>query len=173
MIMLQSEYWKTLLGDSLWVCCVLSWHSNTDEASDLLYKMLFCCPSARLPGLVWPICSTPSYIYVFYFWHLALCSPACCVTSLLILDPFHLWKGMHVIPRKRLQSGKVTADGCLSRCVAPRMDRCHGSRMLAAPPSHPRQVGGAPALCDPECRMSNYRKWTWIDGLQTANCHSF
>lgn len=88
----QSEYWKIVLGDFnvILLCIVMSARSNTD-ASDLVYVMLFFF-APWLLGLLWPICSTLSYIYVF-IWHSALSSPS--VLRQFSPDtaaPFHLWK---------------------------------------------------------------------------------
>lgn len=135
----QSEYWKIVLGDFnvILLCIVMSARSNTD-ASDLVYVMLFFF-APWLLGLLWPICSTLSYIYVF-IWHSALSSPS--VLRQFSPDtaaPFHLWKKCMLCQLKNSKlltlSVKVTAAGCLSRCVTPAMDCCHDSRMSATPPS--------------------------------------
>lgn len=137
----QSEYWKIVLGDfnvSL-LCIVMSPRSNTD-ASDLVYVMLFFC--FFLPPDSWD-CFDLYVLLSVIFMSLSgirhCVPPACCVSSLLTLAPFHLWKKCMLCQLKNSKlltlSVKVTAAGCLSRCVTPAMDCCHASRMSATPPS--------------------------------------
>lgn len=137
----QSEYWKIVLGDFnvILLCIVMSARSNTD-ASDLVYVMLFFfCPLTPGTALTYMFYSQ-LYLCLYLAFGIEFPQRVASVLSWHCgsLPPL---KEMHVMlcqlknSKLLTLSVKVTAAGCLSRCVTPAMDCCHDSRMSATPPS--------------------------------------